>query len=101
MPSPDAMANCRATRSGNTISVAGTLDFQTAKTALTDVSALMAGAGELTIDLAGVTRSNSAGLALLVEWLSVAERNKQTLSFENIPDTLRQISSVCQVDSLI
>lgn len=91
----------QATRDGNTISVAGQLDFQTASSALNEVVELMQAPGNLTIDLAGVSRSNSAGLALLIEWLAIAKRQDRQLSFTNIPDSLRQISSVCQVDTLI
>jgi len=96
----------------NTIAVSGDLDFQTAKLVLENVAeklvpasalAVDAGAnsGEVVIDLAGVTHSNSAGLALLIEWKAIAQREKLSLSYTNIPESLRQISSVCQVDGLI
>ena len=97
MPSPDYQAS----RTGDTISIAGQLDFQTATSAVERVVELMQEPGDLVIDLAGVTNSNSAALALLIEWLAVAQRENRQLSFTNVPDSLRQISSVCQVDSLI
>ena len=49
---------------------------------------------EAHIDLGGVTRSDSAGLALLVEWLRLAEQQGITLRFHNLPDQLREIARV-------
>jgi len=56
---------------------------------------------ETDIDLSGVTRSNSAGLALLIEWLATARRSGHVVTFHHIPDALRQLAGVCQVDGLI
>ena len=91
------------------IAIAGRLDFTTASDALEAVNEKMAAISSAAasssvthvIDLGAVTHSNSAGLALMIEWLAEAQRSNQTVRFENIPDSLRQISTVCQVDSLI
>ena len=45
------------------------------------------------IDLSGVTSSDSAGLALLIEWLSVAQAAGRSLKFENIPLQLHQLGA--------
>ena len=98
MPSPDFQVQ----RSGNTIAVSGRLDFTTATQVLAAVNEqLHAAKSSQIIDMAGITASNSAGLAVMIEWLAEAQRADQQLTFENIPDSLRQISTVCQVDSLI
>lgn len=55
----------------------------------------------LVIDLAGVTRSNSAGLALMIEWLALARKQGHEVTFRAVPDGLRQLAGVCQVDSLL
>ncbi len=98
-----------AARDG-TIFISGTLDFTTAKSALAAVNEHLVAqlspqsgtaAEAAIIDLAGVTSSNSAALALMIEWLAEAQRANRELQFQNIPDSLRQISTVCQVDSLI
>ena len=39
----------------------------------------------LTIDLQQVTQADSAGLALLIEWLRQARKANVSLSFSNIP----------------
>jgi len=99
-------AEFQASSSGDTISLAGRLDFSTASQALQVVDELLSSAREdgsrhSTISMAEVTHSNSAALALMIEWLAIADRNNQQLTFTHIPDSLHQISTVCQVDSLI
>lgn len=49
---------------------------------------LNAASGQVVIDLAGVSQADSAALALLVEWLQVAERRGFTLCFRNLPPHL-------------
>ena len=56
---------------------------------------------EVQIDLEGVTRSDSAGLALLVEWLRLAEKQDITLHFHNLPDQLREIAQVSDLLPLL
>jgi phospholipid transport system transporter-binding protein len=48
----------------------------------------------ISIDLAGVTRSDSAGLALLIEWLRESERLGKTITFLNMPAQMRSIARV-------
>jgi phospholipid transport system transporter-binding protein len=88
-------------QSGNTVTVSGVLDFVSAREALESVSAFIRVNSALDIDLSGVVESNSAGLALLIEWLAVARREGHSVTFHHIPDSLRQLAGVCQVDGLI
>lgn len=81
--------------------VGGILDFNTASEALDSVGAMVSAHSALDIDLSGVTQSNSAGLALLIEWLAMARRSEHTVTFHHIPDGLCQLAGVCQVDGLI
>lgn len=81
--------------------VAGVLDFTTARLALDSVAPHIESNASLDIDLAGVTQSNSAGLALIIEWLACARRAEHTVTFHHIPDGLRQLAGVCEVDGLI
>ena len=81
--------------------VSGVLDFTTANDALESVQKLIKDNESLEINLAGVTQSNSAGLALMIEWLAIARRENHSVSFSHVPDGLRQLAGVCQVDGLI
>ena len=53
------------------------------------------------IDLAGVTASDSAGLALLIEWLSVAKCENKVLRYENVPSQLQQLARLSEVEELL
>jgi phospholipid transport system transporter-binding protein len=53
------------------------------------------------IDLAGVKSSDSSGLALLIEWLSVAKAANHALHFENIPAQLQQLARLSDVEELL
>ena len=85
--------------------VSGTLSFATAGELLSPgcVSICVSiGSGEAhSIDLAGVSSTDSAGLALLIEWLSLAKCSGQTLRYENIPSQLQQLAKLSEVDELL
>jgi len=53
------------------------------------------------IDLAAVSGADSAGLALLIEWLSVAKAAGQPLRYENVPEQLLQLARLSDVESLL
>ena len=81
--------------------ISGVLNFITARQALDRVSPFIEAETQITVDLSDVTGSNSAGLALLVEWLAVARRTGHKISYQHVPDGLQQLARVCQVDSLL
>jgi phospholipid transport system transporter-binding protein len=81
--------------------VGGALEFATV-TALLPLGAEAIEQGRApTIDLAAVTSSDSAGLALLIEWLSIARAAGHSLRYENIPSQLHQLGNLSEVDPLI
>jgi len=55
----------------------------------------------VSVDLAGVGRSDSAGLALLVSWIRLARRHHKQLSFHSIPEQLQGLARVSGVDELL
>jgi phospholipid transport system transporter-binding protein len=82
-------------------SIAGVLDFGTVGALLeTGAEAILAGHAAF-IDLGGVTATDSAGLALLLEWLSVARSAKRSLRYENVPIQLQQLARLSEVEELI
>jgi phospholipid transport system transporter-binding protein len=86
---------------GGRARVVGSLHFSTVSALLAaGVKAINDGRGEV-IDLAGVTASDSSGLALLIEWLSVAKAAGHALQFENIPSQLQQLARLSEVEELL
>lgn len=101
MRDPDHEAATFELLPGGRAKVAGALDFWTVS-ALLPVGAQAIRQGEtVAIDLAGVGESDSAGLALLIEWLSIAHAAGRRLRFENIPSQVHQLASLSDVDDLI
>lgn len=60
-----------------------------------------AGGDEITIDLEGVERTDSAGVALLVWWQREANLSQCKIAFENIPPQMLAIARVSGVDELL
>jgi phospholipid transport system transporter-binding protein len=82
--------------------VEGELNFATAPELLQSMLSLLPATGsEVQIDLAGVTRSDSAGLALLVEWLRLAQERDITLQYQNLPSQLREIARISDLLPLL
>lgn len=86
---------------GDRARVIGSLHFTTVSALLPlGVEAIEAGRAAV-IDLAGVTASDSSGLALLIEWLSVAKAATRALRYDNIPTQLQQLARLSEVEELL
>jgi phospholipid transport system transporter-binding protein len=86
---------------GDRSRVTGSLHFTTVSTLLPlGVDAIDNGRAAV-IDLAAVGASDSSGLALLIEWLSVAKAATRTLRYENIPSQLQQLARLSEVEELL
>jgi phospholipid transport system transporter-binding protein len=81
--------------------VKGELSFATVGALLEASRKDFEGAAALDIDLSGVEHSDSAGLALLIEWLRLAKRAGKRLSYSNLPPQLLAIARMSDVDDLL
>lgn len=52
------------------------------------------GESAVVVDLSGVTHSDSAGLALLLQWLGNAQQTGGDLKFVNIPDQVKRFINI-------
>lgn len=86
--------------SGNWL-LQGELGFDSVSSVLRHAGANMLGSGRLEVDLTGVTRADSAGLALLVEWLRESEKTGNEITFINVPPQLLSIARVCGLDEIL
>jgi len=77
--------------------VSGELTFETVPALYRESLGWFAGSPALVIDLAPVTRADSAGLALLIEWLRGAEKAGCQLKFTNIP---QQVQNLIRINGL-
>jgi phospholipid transport system transporter-binding protein len=81
--------------------VNGVLHFTTVTALLRSGSEAIANGRAAVIDLSGVKDSDSSGLALLIEWLSIAKAESKSLRYENIPSQLRQLARLSDVEELL
>lgn len=55
----------------------------------------------LRFDLSGVTKTDSAGLALLVEWMAWGKSHQIPVDFVNIPRQMMDIARVSGLDRIL
>ncbi len=53
------------------------------------------------IDLGRITRVDSAGLALIIEWIRLGRKHDINIRFQNIPAQMTPLAKLCGVDHLI
>ncbi len=78
--------------------VAGELSFACAAAVVEQAKRIFADLTELDIDLAEVTRSDSAGVAVLIDWMRYAKQNNKPVVFHNVPAQLIAIASASGLD---
>lgn len=82
-------------------SVIGGMNFQTVNRLLRDASRMFDGCAVIEIDLAKVDHSDSAGLALLIEWLKNAERANKEIRFTHVSEQLYAIARISELDQVL
>lgn len=78
--------------------LSGNLNYETVPLLWKTSQELFASKNSLSIDLTGVQQSNSAALALLLEWMKLIDSNGNSIEFLNLPEQLREIAQLCGLD---
>lgn len=81
--------------------LAGELSFESVGLALRETKAWFAAPAQVVFDLDGITKADSAGLALLLEWLRQAGQNGVELHYVNLPPQLLAMARVAGVDGIL
>lgn len=81
--------------------LSGELSFTTVPELVEAGEQLFDGGDEVSVDLSGVDRSDSAGLALLVSWMRLARRRSKQLNFYGVPEQLLGLARVAGVARLL
>ncbi len=79
----------------------GALGFETVDELLRESKDRFADYSIITIDFTGVTDSDSAGLALLLEWVNWAKHYVREIHYENIPRQITAIAEISEVDTML
>lgn len=83
------------------IALSGDLVFANAAAALQQVRAAVAGAGSVLLDLRGVARADSAGLAVLLALAAEARAAGRELRLREVPASLRALAHLGEVERLL
>jgi len=81
--------------------LSGRMTFDTAADILHDSEPLFEEHTLIEVDLSGVTESDSAGLALLLEWITWANHTVREIRFTAMPAIIESIAKVTEVDHLL
>ena len=84
-----------------TYAVVGALTFDSVAPLVGEGARLLEGETEVCLDLLRVSRTASAGLALLIEWMREAARYGTVVSFRNIPEQLLAIATASRMAHLL
>lgn len=81
--------------------VSGDLTFQTVPRLHGEGGSHLAAGGMRALDLSGVVHTDSAGVALLVDWLRQARRAGGDLRFLHVPEQMRSIVRVSGLERIL
>jgi phospholipid transport system transporter-binding protein len=81
--------------------LAGEVTFDTAEQILRASEQPFEEHTRLEIDLSGVTLSDSAGLALLLEWVTWANHTVREIRYSGMPERVMAIANTTEVDDLL
>ena len=102
MPEQNTKAASLEQLDAHQFALSGELTMQTVPAVARDSQSLISNMrGEIKINLANVVRADSAGLALLIDWLRQAQRYEFKLEFEHLPEQLMQIARLSELQELL
>ena len=81
--------------------IEGDINFDSVMPLLHRSRALFRDEERIRLDFAGVVRINSAGLALLIEWMKEARQGSYLLEVSHLPVRLLAMIRICGVEDLI
>lgn len=81
--------------------LSGEMTFETAERILRQSEEPFEHHTRIEVDLSGVDKADSAGLALLLEWITWANHTVREIRFVDMPDRILAIARTTEVDSLL
>ncbi len=86
---------------GNQINLTGVLDFNSVPEVHQRGKQLLQEGRDLIVNLAGVSYSDSAGLALLADWIRLANKYNRVVAYANMPEQMMSIAQVTGIDKFL
>ena len=79
----------------------GEVSFATAEKVLRASRDMFTSQSDVEIDLSAVQKTDSAGLALLLEWISLARQSGNDIRFIDIPEKIHAIAQTAEIEELL
>ena len=79
----------------------GTLDFDSATQALARGLKVLRAGSDVEMDLSQVASGDSAGLAVLIEWLAAARAHKVRLRYTGVPAQIIAVAKISDIEELL
>ena len=79
----------------------GELSFNTVPTIAASFAKIVNNTEKVVLDLQGVTRTDSAGLALLIDWMRLVRHKDKKIIFKNIPEQMLAVAKVSDLDDIL
>jgi phospholipid transport system transporter-binding protein len=98
---PDREAVTLGAPDGDTLALSGALTFATAARAFAEGSRALDAGAQTRLDLSGLARADSAGLACVLGLAAAASRAGRRLRVVHWPEGLRALAEVCDVEGLL
>jgi len=86
---------------GGRFTLSGRMAFDTAGQILRESEAPFAEHTRIEVDLASVEETDSAGLALLLEWITWANHTVREIRFIQMPEKIQAIARTTEVEHLL
>jgi phospholipid transport system transporter-binding protein len=86
---------------GGKFALSGELSFDTAERILRSSESKFSDHGQIEVDLSAVEKSDSAGLALLLEWITWANHSVREIRFVDVPERILAIAKTSEVEPLL
>lgn len=81
--------------------VSGPMTFESVPELAREGAGVLVGGENVELDLGRVTRTDSAGLALLVEWIRLARSHGATVELRNVPEQMLAIAQTSNLENLL
>jgi phospholipid transport system transporter-binding protein len=86
---------------GGRFAIRGAFGFTTVTAILERSRQLFDDVTVIKVDFSGVSDADSAGLALLLEWVSWARSARREMRFFEIPSQIRAVAEISEVDGIL
>lgn len=83
------------------LSIQGALDFSNVMSVYKKSLAQIRLHRELMFDFAKLNSSNSAGLALIIEWIKLSKQQNKIFHFKNLPADILSLAKAAGVDKMV